>query len=75
MYNKRVPSGQDPRLLGKVKQTTCIIYDMPKDYNNIMCIYIYITACLYGHLIMRTFTSDGLHVVYVYKTYKVIKLY
>ena len=45
MYNKRVPSGQDPRLLGKVKQTTCIIYDMPKDYNNIMCIYIY--HCLF----------------------------
>ena len=41
---------------------------MPKDYTG-LCII----AHLYGHIIMRTFTSDGL--VYVYKTYKVIKLY
>ena len=42
---------------------------MPKDNDN----YIYIIARLYGHIIMKTFTSDGL--LYVYKTYKVIKLY
>ena len=29
---------------------------MPKDYNN----YIYIIARLYGHIIMKTFTSNGL---------------
>ena len=28
---------------------------------------------MYGHIIMTMFTSDGL--LYVYKTYKVIKLY
>ena len=41
-----------------------------------MCNYIYnvyIIARLYGHIIMKTFTSDGL--LHVYKTYKVIKLY
>ena len=42
---------------------------MPKHYNN----YIYIIARLYSHTIMKTFSSDGLF--YVYKTYKVIKLF
>ena len=35
--------------------------------------YMYIIACLYDHIMMKTFTSDGL--LYVYKTYKVIKFY
>ena len=59
-YNKRAPSGRDPRLRGKVIQT--IIF-----FLNIICqkIIIIVIAHLYGHIIMKTFTSDGL--VYVYK--------
>ena len=48
-YNKnRAPSGRDPRLRGKVIQT-------------IICQkIIIIIARLYGHIIMRMFTSDCL---------------
>ena len=34
---------------------------------------LYIIAHLYGHIMIKTFASDGL--LYAYKTYKVIKLY
>ena len=59
--------GWDPRLRYKVIQTITIFSKyMPKD-----CVYI-ITR-LYGHVMVKTFASDGL--LCVYKTYKLIKLY
>ena len=61
-----MPSGRDPRLRGKVLQTTTLFSKyMPQDYISLLV--------LYGHIIIKTFASDGL--LYVYKTYKVIKLY
>ena len=62
-----MPSGRDPRLRGKVLQTTTLFSKyMPQDYISLLV--------LYGYIIIKTFASDGL--LYVYKTtLNLLKLY